>query len=139
MPSTEAGGQAGNPNSYVIDYRMSPSGKYLAVAGTSGLQVFHFNGAAPITKYTGLIVKDQVDQVFWDNSNHLYAIGYSAQKLWVFTVTSSSVTQAPGSPHTITGVQLKSPRRRSASGGFCTIALSRYQYHGGALSWRKIQ
>jgi hypothetical protein len=104
MPSTEAGGQAGNPNSYVIDYRMSPSGKYLAVAGTSGLQVFHFNGAAPITKYTGLIVKDQVDQVFWDNSNHLYAIGYSAQKLWVFTVTSSSVTQAPGSPHTITGV-----------------------------------
>jgi hypothetical protein len=104
MPSTLAGGQAGNQNSYVIDYWISPSGKYLAVAGTSGLQVFHFNGADPITKYTGLIVKDEVDQVFWDKSNHLYAIGYAAQKLWVFTVTSTSVTQAPGSPHTITGV-----------------------------------
>jgi hypothetical protein len=104
MPITEAGGETGNPSSYVIDYWISASGKYLAVAGTSGLQVFHFNGAEPITKYTGLIVTDTVDQVFWDNSNHLYPIGYTAQKLWVFTVTSTGVTQAPGSPHTIAGV-----------------------------------
>jgi hypothetical protein len=81
-----------------------PLGNYLAVAGTSGLQAFHFNGANPITKYTGLLATDQVDQVFWDNSNHLYAIGYAAGKLWVFTVTSTSVTQAPGSPHSIPGV-----------------------------------
>ena len=32
----------------VVDYWMSPSGKYLAVGGTSGLQIFHFNGANPI-------------------------------------------------------------------------------------------
>jgi len=81
-----------------------PRENTFAVAGTSGLQVFHFNGAEPITKYTGLIVTDTVDQVFWDNSNHLYPIGYTAQKLWVFTVTSTGVTQAPGSPHTIAGV-----------------------------------
>ena len=30
---------------------MSPSGKLLAVAGNLGLQLFHFNGAAPI-RYT---------------------------------------------------------------------------------------
>lgn len=102
MPTTAAGGQAGNSTSRVIDYWMSPSGKFLAVAGTSGLQVFHFNGADPITKYTGLLVSGEVDQVFWDNSNHLYAIGDTAGKLWVFTVTATGVTQAPGSPHSIT-------------------------------------
>ena len=102
MPITEAGGAKGSTTSYVTDYWMSPSGKLLAVAGTSGLQIFHFNGANPITKYTGLLVSDRVDQVFWDNSNHLYAIGDTAGKLWVFTVTETSVTQAPGSPHSIT-------------------------------------
>jgi len=86
----------------VTDYWMSPSGKYLAVGGTAGLQIFHFNGANPITKYTGLITTKEVDQVLWDNSNHLYAIGRTAGKLWVFTVTSTGVTQAPGSPHSIT-------------------------------------
>ncbi|HEY6181900.1 MAG TPA: hypothetical protein VIW67_06610 [Terriglobales bacterium] len=38
----------------VSDYRMSPSGKFLAVGGTGGLRIFHFNGANPITKLTGL-------------------------------------------------------------------------------------
>jgi hypothetical protein len=98
MPSTEVAGSWG-----IIDYWMSPSGKFLAVAGNLGLQIFHFNGANPITKYTNLLVSKQVDQVFWDNSNHLYAIGRTAGKLWVFTVTATSVTQAPGSPHSITG------------------------------------
>jgi hypothetical protein len=101
MPTTEAGGAKGSTTSYVTDYGMSPSGKVLAVAGTSGLQLFHFDGANPITKGTGLLVTDEVDQVFWDNSNHLYAIGDTAGKLWVFTVTATSVTQAPGSPHSI--------------------------------------
>jgi hypothetical protein len=99
MPTTEV---ATLPNGSVTDYWMSPSGKFLAVAGTSGLQIFHFNGASPITKYTNRIVSQEVDQVFWDNSNHLYAIGTIAGKLWVFTVTSTSVSQAPGSPHRIT-------------------------------------
>ena len=93
MPNVVVGG--------VTDYWMSPSGKYLAVAGTSGLQVFHFNGASPITRFTGLLTKNEVDQVFWDNSNHLYGISRKAGKLYVFTVTSSGVTQAPGSPHTV--------------------------------------
>ncbi|MBV9340621.1 MAG: hypothetical protein JO159_06995 [Acidobacteria bacterium] len=83
-------------------YSMSPSGKFLAVGGSSGLQVFHFNGASPITKYTGLLTNNQVDQMFWDNANHLYAISRAAGKLYVFTVTSNSATQAPGSPHAIT-------------------------------------
>jgi hypothetical protein len=80
---------------------MSPTGKYLAVAG-AGLQVFHFNGANPITKFTGLLTTDTIDKVYWDNASHLYAISRTAGKLYVFTVTATTVTQAPGSPHKIT-------------------------------------
>lgn len=87
------------------DFWMSPSGKLLAVAGTGGLQVFHFNGANPITRYTGLLTKDEIDQVFWDNNNHLYGVSRTAGKLYVFTVTPSSHSQAPGSPYTITSPQ----------------------------------
>jgi hypothetical protein len=90
---------------YVTDIGMSPSGKLLAVAGMAGLQVFHFHGSNPITHYTGLLTKDQVDQLFWDNDNHLYAISRSAGKLFVFTITPTSVSQAPGSPYTITNPQ----------------------------------
>jgi hypothetical protein len=86
----------------ITDYWMSPNGRFLAVGGSSGLQIFHFNGANPITKYTGLLTTKEVDQVFWDNAHHLYAISRAAGQLYVFTVTSTSVTQAPGSPHSIT-------------------------------------
>jgi 6-phosphogluconolactonase (cycloisomerase 2 family) len=86
----------------VLGYRMSPNGKFLAVGGSSGLQIFHFNGAKPITKFTGLLTTTpNLYQMFWDNANHLYALSETAGKLYVFTVTSTGVTQAPGSPHTI--------------------------------------
>lgn len=89
----------------LTDIAMSPSGKLLAVAGTTGLQVFHFNGSRPITHFTGLLTGDQVDQLFWDNHNHLYATSQSTGKLFVFTVTPTGVSQAPGSPHRITKPQ----------------------------------
>jgi hypothetical protein len=85
----------------VTDLGMSPTGELLAVGGTGGLQVFHFNGASPITHFTGLLTTAEVDQFFWDNDNHLYAIGAAANKLWIFTVTPTGYSQAPGSPHTI--------------------------------------
>jgi 6-phosphogluconolactonase (cycloisomerase 2 family) len=82
---------------------MSPSGKLLAVAGSAGLQVFHFNGGNAITRGTGLIATPQIDQISWDNSNHLYAISQSAGKLYVFTITPASAQQAAGSPYSIHG------------------------------------
>jgi hypothetical protein len=85
----------------VNDIKMAPSGKLLAVGGTAGLQVFHFNGSQPITQFTGLLTTDAIDQFFWDNTNHLYAIS-SAGKLFVFTVTPTGVKHAPGSPYSIT-------------------------------------
>jgi hypothetical protein len=81
---------------------ISPSGLLFAVGGVSGLQVFHFNGAAIPTKYTSLLVDVEIDQMFWDEENHLYAISRPAGKLFVFTITPTSAGQAPGSPHAIT-------------------------------------
>lgn len=85
----------------VTDICMAPSGKLVAVAGGGGLQVFSFNGSHPITPYTGLLTTDEIDQMFWDNHNHLYALSRTAGKLYVFTVTRSEHRQAPGSPYAI--------------------------------------
>jgi hypothetical protein len=85
----------------VSDFQMSPTGNYLAVAGT-GVQVFNFNGANPVTQFTGLLTSTPIDQIAWDNANHLYAISKAAGQLFVFTVNSAGAGQAPGSPYTIT-------------------------------------
>jgi len=84
---------------------MAPSGALLAVGGSAGLQVFHFNGANPATEYTGLLTNDSISQVFWDKENHLYALSTPGNKLFVFTVTTTTYSQAPGSPYTITSPQ----------------------------------
>jgi hypothetical protein len=92
---------------------MSPSGQFLAVGGNTtftasngtaqrpGLQVFHFNGANPITSYSGVLTTAPIDEIHWDNRNHLYALSNSTKKLYAYTVTSNSITTVPGSPYTI--------------------------------------
>jgi len=85
------------------DMKISPSGKLLAVGGEEGLQIFRFNGSQPVTHYTGLLTTDPVTQLFWDNSDHLYAL--SRGGLYVLTVTPDSITNAPGSPHSIAFLQ----------------------------------
>jgi len=84
-----------------FNLRMSPSGKLLAVAGT-GLQVFHFNGAAPITKYSAVLLPAvQIDQLAWDNNNHLFALSYETGELYVYTVTPTSISEVSGSPYSV--------------------------------------
>lgn len=85
----------------VNDLSISPSGKLLAVGGSSGLEIFHFNGSEPITHYTGALTKDEIDQFSWDNDDHLYAISRTGGKLFVFTVTATSYQEAKGSPYKI--------------------------------------
>jgi hypothetical protein len=94
MPSVDVGDQINAMNT-------SPAGNLLAVAGTKGLQVFHFNGANPITHFTGPLTTTEIDEIFWDNDNHLYGISSNANKLWVFTVTTSGYSEAPGSPYSV--------------------------------------
>jgi len=81
---------------------MSPSGKLLAVSGKPyGLQIFHFNGASPITAYSGVLTKADISRILWDNNNHLYALSDSTNKLYIYTITPTSISEAPGSPYTI--------------------------------------
>ena len=75
---------------YLSAIRVSPSGKLVAIAGTKGLQVFHMNGANPITPYTGLLSSVTITDIRWDKDNHLYAISLFANRLVVFTVTPTS-------------------------------------------------
>jgi len=91
---------------------ISLSDKFLAVADYGGLEIYHFNGANPITTFTDVLTTDSISQIAWDKNDHLYAITGSLpgppttppknpNKLYVFTVTDNAVTQAPGSPYTI--------------------------------------
>ena len=102
------------PNVYPTVMNMSPSGQFLAVGGdpaaqgdgsttpqTPGLQVFNFNGANPITTDSGTLTTAPIDEIHWDKSNHLYALSNSTGKLYVYTVTATGVTAAPGSPYSI--------------------------------------
>ena len=84
--------------------RMAPTGKLLAAAGSAGVVLFHFNGGNPATKYRTLLAGNSISTVLWDNENHLYALGSNAKgagMLWVYTVTPTSVAEAPGSPYSI--------------------------------------
>ena len=87
---------------------MSPSGKLLALAGggdglgMDGLQIFHFNGAGPITTYSPLLLPTvDIDQVAWDNNNHLFALSYKSGEMYVYTATPTEISQVPGSPYKI--------------------------------------
>ena len=95
MPHTRSGSRV---------MRMDPSGKLLAVGGSNGLDIFHYHGANPVTYAKNLLTGVSIDALYWDHSNHLYAVTRSnigKGKLYVFTVTLTGVSQAPGSPHSV--------------------------------------
>jgi hypothetical protein len=84
----------------VNSMKMDPTGKYLAVSTGTGVQWFHFNGAKPITSFTGIIgTSGQIIQMAWAGEQ-LYALN-SSGKLHVYNVTSTSVKEASGSPTVI--------------------------------------
>jgi hypothetical protein len=97
MPTlpTEAGGGSG-------DMQIDPTGKFLAIAIGTGVQVFHFNGAKPITPFTGIIgTSGYVTQVAWDNDGHLYALNAGEGEMHVYNVTSAKVKETAGSPSAV--------------------------------------
>jgi hypothetical protein len=95
-------------SSYQGVLNMSPSGKILAVMnrdstsgyqGPYGLSIFHFDGNKPITPFGPVLnPSEYFASMYWDNSNHLYAL--SNIGLHVFTITPTKITEAPGSPYT---------------------------------------
>lgn len=112
MPTTEV--------QYVGPMMMSPSGKLLAVGGRNGIQIFNFNPSGQATTNTGLITTSPITAMYWDNSNHLYAISNTDSTLHVFTVTATSATEAPGSPYSIPRPVAMTGHSISPSGSQCS-------------------
>ncbi len=111
----------------------SPDGKMFAFYANAnggvgnpgnGIEIYNFNGAAPLTLYKTLLAGTPIDQVSWDSSNHLYAISTHLNKLYVFTVTSTSVTQdttfSIGSPWSMVVVS----EAATGGGGSCAVPTS---------------
>jgi hypothetical protein len=90
------------PDVYPVVLNMSPDGRLLAVGGYRGLQVFHFNGGAPITRYSTVLTSAQINWIRWDKAHHLYALSPNG-KLYVYTITPTSIASAPGSPYIASG------------------------------------
>lgn len=90
MPQTNSG-------SYLS---ISPSGKLLAADDGNGFRVYHFNGADPITPFTGILHSSETFIEFgWDKSNHLYALSTNA--LHIYSATPTSIKEEAGSPISI--------------------------------------
>jgi hypothetical protein len=101
---------------------ISPDSTVLAVGGgpcnwctvsvsiaANGLELYHFNGAAPITAFTGVLNNDPIDQLAWDSNHHLFALSDESGKLYVYTASSTGVTAVRGSPYTVANPNGASP------------------------------
>ncbi|MFP5235780.1 MAG: Ig-like domain-containing protein [Acidobacteriota bacterium] len=58
-----------------------------------GIEIYNFNGPAPLTLNTKLLNGTPIDQVAWDSTHHLYAISRSQGKMWVYAVGAGSAAQ----------------------------------------------
>jgi hypothetical protein len=88
----------GSPLSLIM--AMNPQGTVLAVAIGTGTEFYHFNGAEPITAFTGVIgVSGFITTMAWDTSNHLYALNGATGKLHVYDATTTGVKEVSDSPY----------------------------------------
>jgi hypothetical protein len=100
ISSTNTSSNMPTTSLFISDTTFSPDGTMFVASGDAnntgsgnGIEIYHFNGAAPLTLYKTLLTGTPIDQVAWDSSHHLYAMSYHGNKLYVFTVTSTSVTE----------------------------------------------
>jgi hypothetical protein len=122
------------PTSALINPRstFSPDGKMIAFYAdngasnvASGIEIYNFNGAAPLTLYQKVLTGTPIEQVAWDTSGHLYAISKVENHMYVFNVSSSSVTVDPSvaitAPVSLVVVSKSSSTR---GGGSCSAPSS---------------
>jgi len=84
---------------------ISPAGDLLAFAVGTGVKFYHFNGADPITEYTGIIGSSgYISNMQWDKASHLYAVNGASGRLHIYEVTPTIEKEVVGSPYTIPGI-----------------------------------
>ena len=87
-------------NGTLNEMKIAPSGKLLAVSVQTGVQFYHFNGAKPITEFTGVVgTSGYITTMAWDKDNHLYAINGATGRLHIYEATPTSVKEVSGSPY----------------------------------------
>jgi len=86
---------------YDLEMKINPAGNVLAVTTGTGIQFFHFNGADPITTFTGVIgASGAIVSMAW-SGNTLYAVNNASGKLHVYDVSTTKVVEAAGSPYSL--------------------------------------
>jgi hypothetical protein len=85
----------------------------------AGLQVFSYNSAEQT--FTAIGAPQDSGNNFrtlaWDAGDHLYAISIQSNRLYVYTVSSSGVTAASGSPCTVQNPQSVTTLPQASSSG----------------------
>jgi 6-phosphogluconolactonase (cycloisomerase 2 family) len=83
---------------YPIAMNFDRTGRFLAVAGSNGIQVYELMPGGTLSPIGSVQAPGQAYVALqWDVDNHLYAI--SSSGLYVFTSAQGVLTPAPGSPH----------------------------------------
>lgn len=108
------------PGSFAGGYGFSPDDKYFAIGGYVGLDVFAWDSTTATLTHVAAIANPQgtctgtnsstptcsgtpFGNLAWDSNDHLYT--FLGNQLFVYNVTASGVTQAPGSPHAVQNPQ----------------------------------
>lgn len=71
---------------------IDPTGSILAVGGQGGFQLYHFNGANPITQFSEQIeTNDLIRNIGWDKGGHMYLL--TDHSIDIYNVNSTSYTE----------------------------------------------
>lgn len=108
-----------SPGAGAYSYRFSPDDRYFAVSGFTGLEVFSWDSASATLTHIATVNNtegsctgtwaagncsgNKFGNVAWDRNDRLYT--FLGNQLFVYNVTDSGITQAPGSPHAIDSPQ----------------------------------
>jgi hypothetical protein len=85
---------------------LDPTGKYLAVPIEPGVQLYHFNGSAPMTIFGGVTgVSGFVSGMSWDSDQHLYVLNGASLKMHVYKLVKTGLEELSGSGTVLTQEQ----------------------------------
>lgn len=91
MPATDVGSVSPYP-------KFDPTNTYLAIPGSTGLQIFALSNDT-LTSTGTVSITGGVNQVAWDNAGNLYALDWASGNLYVYHVTKGVPAAVSGSPY----------------------------------------
>lgn len=93
MPTISVGDLEGN-------VEFDPTGTYLAVPGSTGLQIYTFSNGT-LTSAGTETISGGVQMVAWDTSGNVYALNTTSGQLYVYHTTNGVPAAVSGSPYSV--------------------------------------